>query len=268
MPDRLITIILILHTVFTTACSHNAGHSRDVEQRLEELDRTIEEHDRFEAIKTQYIDRIKSKITPGCTEMQRYGIYDNLYDEYYQYNLDSATFYARTKLEVADRIGSPSLKYDAILDIADRYILSGMYVEASEYISQIDAGQLPHELLPRYYHVYHAYYDGCPAFDGMEYQKSWSNTGCNVRKFLVKKSDSPEYNTNPSDFVVYRYAYVLLMKAEALNEQGNTDDACAPLNIVRERAGLPAVGKGKTQEEMRELIIHERRRGIFRCRLQ
>lgn len=188
MPERLITIILILHTVFTTACSHNAGHSRDVEQRLEGLDRTIEERDRFEAIKTQYIDRIKSKITPGCTEMQRYGIYDNLYDEYYQYNLDSATFYARTKLEVADRIGSPSLKYDAILDIADRYILSGMYVEASEYISQIDAGQLPHELLPRYYHVYHAYYDGMATNAGdPQLREEYLELKSKYRKLLFEK---------------------------------------------------------------------------------
>ena len=188
MPERLITVILILHTVFTTACSHNAGHSRDVEQRLEELDRTIEERDRFEAIKTQYIDRIKSKITPGCTEMQRYGIYDNLYDEYYQYNLDSATFYARTKLEVADRIGSPSLKYDAILDIADRYILSGMYVEASEYISQIDAGQLPHELLPRYYHVYHAYYDGMATNAGdPQLREEYLELKSKYRKLLFEK---------------------------------------------------------------------------------
>ena len=51
----------------------------------------------------------------------------------------------------------------------------------------------------------------------------------------------------------------MLMKAEALNEQGLTDDACTPLNIVRARAGLPSIGKGRTQEEMRELIIHERR---------
>ena len=42
-------------------------------------------------------------------------------------------------------------------------------------------------------------------------------TGYNVRKFLVSKSVSPEYNTNPANFVVYRYADVLLMKAEATN---------------------------------------------------
>ena len=114
-------------------------------------------------------------------------------------------------------------------------------------------------------------YEGCPSFDGYTYSSSWSNTGCNVRKFLVSHSDSPEYNTNPADFVIYRYADVLLKKAEALNEQGQTEQACEPLNIVRNRAGLPDIetlmtaemradmNTAEGQEWMREKIIHERR---------
>ena len=57
---------------------------------------------------------------------------------------------------------------------------------------------------------------------------------------------------------MYRYADVLLKKAEALNEMGQPGQAAAPLNIVRKRAGLPEVS-GLSQEAMREKIIHERR---------
>lgn len=101
-------------------------------------------------------------------------------------------------------------------------------------------------------------YKGCPQFDGKDYDPSWSLTGYNVRKFLVPKSISPEFNTNPANFVVYRFADVLLMKAEALNELGETVKAQAPLNIVRKRAGLPAVTT-TDKAEMKEKIIHERR---------
>lgn len=101
-------------------------------------------------------------------------------------------------------------------------------------------------------------YEGGPKFDGLDYKSSWSNTGFNVRKFLVPKSISVEYNTNPANFVVYRYADVLLMKAEALNELGRPDQAEDPLNIVRKRAGLPDV-TNKTKEEMKDAIIKERR---------
>ena len=102
------------------------------------------------------------------------------------------------------------------------------------------------------------FYEGCPDYEGNVYKSSYSYTGYNVRKFLVSKTISPEYNTSPANFVVYRYADVLLMKAEALNEMGQTAAAAEPLNIVRRRAGLPDVS-GLSQDEMREKIIHERR---------
>lgn len=102
------------------------------------------------------------------------------------------------------------------------------------------------------------FYEGCPQFDGQDYKSSYSNTSYNVRKFIVPKSLSKEYNTSPANFIVYRYADVLLMKAEALNELGKPSEAEEPLNIVRHRAGLADI-KNKTKDEMKEIIIHERR---------
>ncbi|HEU4608780.1 MAG TPA: RagB/SusD family nutrient uptake outer membrane protein, partial [Chitinophagaceae bacterium] len=65
-------------------------------------------------------------------------------------------------------------------------------------------------------------------------------------------------DTNPANFPVLRYADVLLMWAEALNELGKTSEAEGPLNEVRERAGLDDLN-GLTQEQCRTRIIHERR---------
>ena len=119
-----------------------------------------------------------------------------------------------------------------------------------EFMDQYEEGDLRKDLT--------VLYEGCPDFDGKQYKSSYSNTGYNVRKFLVTKSVSPEYNASPQDFVVYGYADVLLMKAEALNEQGQTSQAAEPLNTVRRRAGLANVAN-LTQSAMREKIIHERR---------
>jgi hypothetical protein len=102
-------------------------------------------------------------------------------------------------------------------------------------------------------------YEGGPAFDGKDYKASYSGTGYNLRKFLVPKSISPDYNTNPADFIVLRYADILLMEAEALNELGQMDAAIVPLNQVRERAGLNDKEANISKDAMRVVILHERR---------
>lgn len=102
-------------------------------------------------------------------------------------------------------------------------------------------------------------YDGCPAFDGMEYDPAFSAIGYNLRKFLVSKSIASAYDNSPLNFPVLRYADVLLMKAEALNELGRTSDAEAPLNEVRNRAGLADVQTGLSEAGFREKVLHERR---------
>ncbi len=101
-------------------------------------------------------------------------------------------------------------------------------------------------------------YVGCPSFDGKTYQASYSTTGYNVRKFLVPKSVSPDYDTNPLNWPVLRYADVLLMEAESLCELNRLSEAIVPLNKVRQRAGLAAVSV-TTQGDIRAKIRKERR---------
>jgi len=105
------------------------------------------------------------------------------------------------------------------------------------------------------------FYEGCPDFDGKSYKASYAfMTGRNVRKFIIPISLNlyQDAETSPQNFIAYRYADVLLMKAEALNELGETVQAQTPLNIVRRRAGLGDF-LSTNKEEMKEKIIHERR---------
>ncbi|UZR97377.1 RagB/SusD family nutrient uptake outer membrane protein [Chondrinema litorale] len=77
-----------------------------------------------------------------------------------------------------------------------------------------------------------------------------------VKKYVHGADIAP--NTN-DDWPVYRYAEVLLMIAEAKNEQGK-GDALDYLNMVHAhtRTGLEAITT-TDQAELRELILHERR---------
>ena len=75
-----------------------------------------------------------------------------------------------------------------------------------------------------------------------------------------------EYYTGSQDqtweaqinFKVLRYADVLLMQAEALNEQGQTAQALPLVNQVRARVGLKPYSAGASQATLRNLILHER----------
>lgn len=102
-------------------------------------------------------------------------------------------------------------------------------------------------------------YTGCPDFDGKTYQATYSTTGYNVRKFLVPLSAVSSYDNSPLNFPVLRFSNILLMKAEALNELGQTSQAEAPLNRVRNRAGLPNISSGLSKADFKNAVLKERR---------
>lgn len=104
-------------------------------------------------------------------------------------------------------------------------------------------------------------------YNGWSYDPSCSQTGHNVKKFLCENIGQDRAMDSPLNFPILRYADVLLIYAEALNETGRTKEACAPaasadeggpLNRVRSRAGLANV-ETEDQQELREVIRHERR---------
>ncbi|PTT00934.1 hypothetical protein DBR11_08585 [Pedobacter sp. HMWF019] len=66
------------------------------------------------------------------------------------------------------------------------------------------------------------------------------------------------YNNSANNYILIRYADVLLLYAEALNATGHTGEALPYLNDVRSRAGMPPVTAGGS-DELLEIIKHERK---------
>jgi hypothetical protein len=77
---------------------------------------------------------------------------------------------------------------------------------------------------------------------------------------FIKKMVAPTtvITDGGSDFVVLRYADVLLMLAEVQNELNGTTDAATNLNLIRTRAGLAAT-TATNQADLRAAIALERR---------
>lgn len=93
--------------------------------------------------------------------------------------------------------------------------------------------------------------------------KGYGYTTSPAHRFIKKQYNAPytgvtqPYNTG-DDWYVYRYSDVLLMLAEAMNEQGQSGAALPFLNQVRQRAGLPPT-MTSDQGMLRDTIAHERR---------
>lgn len=115
--------------------------------------------------------------------------------------------------------------------------------------------------------------------NGEPFDPLWSPTGFMSKKHLQPLAEVPKgiKGDGGLNYVFMRYAEILLIKAEALNESGSPALALAPLNEVRKRAresylhdeGLDGFGTVPTdllddvtttdQAQVRHAIRHERR---------
>lgn len=101
--------------------------------------------------------------------------------------------------------------------------------------------------------------DGSGNMWGYEYD-DWFGESSKIafRKFLPGDMEGMSANYCAINIPLMRYSNVLLLKAEALNEQGKTSEAIPLINEVRDAHGdMPAM-TGTSQQEVRDQIEHER----------
>lgn len=93
-------------------------------------------------------------------------------------------------------------------------------------------------------------------------ESKYFSTGYGFKKYTTYKDDvaQPLVLNSEINFIVLRYADILLMYAEAQNEAAGSDASVYDaINQVRSRAGMPDVPAGLNKEEMRDVIRLERR---------
>lgn len=88
-----------------------------------------------------------------------------------------------------------------------------------------------------------------------------SPTGYYLRKFLNESITLEDWNNmGASDWRYFRYAEILLNFAEAQNEaNGPVQSVYDAIDMVRNRAGMPSLPVGLSEDQMRSRIRNERR---------
>jgi hypothetical protein len=96
--------------------------------------------------------------------------------------------------------------------------------------------------------------------------KQQTRTGYYARKFMGNFENAIKYDNLNHDFILFRYAEVLLNFAEARNEFLSAPDGQVYSNVetIRRRAGLNPyqLAPGLSQAQMREIIQNERRKEL------
>jgi hypothetical protein len=75
---------------------------------------------------------------------------------------------------------------------------------------------------------------------------------------FIYKWRNPNGWNSPDNVILIRLADIMLLKAEALNETGQTGQAIPIINTIRDRVDLPAT-TATTQAQVKEAILKERR---------
>lgn len=102
---------------------------------------------------------------------------------------------------------------------------------------------------------------GSGTIDEVDVDYLRSKTGFGVKKY-ISPDDLNDRENCGINFIILRYADILLMYAEAMIEQGKIDDsvlqAINDVRTKRDDVKLQPIAAGKSQDELREIVRHER----------
>lgn len=139
---QLLVICVAAAIAAVAGCGDANDMDRDVVQAIRELDTVIENATIIEEGKHARIESLRSRLQTDISADERYWVMNDLFNEYFQYDVDSALFYSHSKMELAMELDDREKIYDAIFDLADRYVTSGLNDEALKQIALIDTTML------------------------------------------------------------------------------------------------------------------------------
>ena len=142
------------------SCRKAPLYDPKVAAALDVLDRVMLQKDSIAAAKEAGIDLLRPTLDDAPDAVSAYRICDALYAEYEKWNVDSAFSYAHRKSELASIAGDAILAADAAIDLANSYMMAGMYHDAIASLDRVDqAAIMETPLQHRYnylrYDIYH-----------------------------------------------------------------------------------------------------------------
>lgn len=146
-------LIALIFALFPTFIFGNYS----MDSLLKVLDKTVDNYQIYSNQKEEKLNKLKDLLKVTSTDLQRFAICGQLYDEYRSYKSDSALTYAREKLKIAEKLNDENNLTNARLNLAAIMGINGLYKEAMDILSIINIRRTP-ELKAYYFHIYRTVY--------------------------------------------------------------------------------------------------------------
>jgi hypothetical protein len=126
---------------------------------LDKLNDAVKNKQHYVRLKEERILNFKKIKSQGLSKEQEYNYNQALYKEYQKFNSDSAIFYVKRNLKIANELHKKDLLQLAELQLANLYSSTGNYRESEAILKRINKKELVKSLLPNYYITYREFYE-------------------------------------------------------------------------------------------------------------
>lgn len=150
------TILFIISFFIVSVYSVVANQS--VDRLLVRLDKTIDNKARFREVKEKNIKGLNEQYNLAGSDEQKFAILGKLFDEYDNYQTDTAYKIVEERLALAKKMDNKTSLALAYMNLADVYRTTGLYKEAIETLDFIKENHWEKEDRAYYYHLYHSLY--------------------------------------------------------------------------------------------------------------
>lgn len=197
---RILTFILFL---LLAPAAQVQAQTADL---LGKLDATLDKRDQYTKEKQQRIQLLKSYLASTRDPRLRLHIYQQLYDQYYVLNYDSAAACVNSSYRLAEKVGDRYYSQLSRLEKAELYSIAGMYSEAEDLLDSIGDNGVDQALQLRNYLVRFRLYSYWANYcsDEIFSPKYSDRASAYLRKAMpLMDKNAPQYDYFKGEYEVY-----------------------------------------------------------------
>ena len=141
----------ILHIIALLFLALAPLQGREREPWLDELDAELAKKDEYDARKEARIGQLRGRLRSALDDRERYGVTQELYEEYQSYKYDSAYAYAQEMARLAAVADLPDARVEAGCATTFCLISAGLYKEAFDVMGGLQTDGVSPRTLLEYY---------------------------------------------------------------------------------------------------------------------